>query len=183
MWISAPAWAQSREDYCGDRLPGAPTQAATQVRGARYVNNAYGYSVSIPDGLQPLISANGPERGFVILLSQGLRAYLRVDASYDVFYDITADGVHRRDLNTIRLHDAVLGDDSSAVAMASEPGVRAVIRLQCRGRDDIRVHEEVITVRYREIYRIDLQSTPDRLGADERTLNALLKSWRWEPIR
>ena len=56
----------------------------------------------------------GPERGFVIVLSQLPRAYLRVDASYDAFYDINPAGVHQRDLNAIRLHDAVLTDEAAA---------------------------------------------------------------------
>ena len=182
MPISAPAAAQNRDDFCGERLPGAFEQPTAQTHVGRYVNNVYGYSVDIPVGMQALTGASGPERGFVIPLSQAPRAYLRVDAAYDVFYDITADGVHRRDLNTIRLHDQLLSDQSGTVALAREPGLRAVIRLQCRGGSEILVHEEIIAVRQREIYRLDLQSTPDRLGEDERALNVLLKSWRWEPV-
>jgi hypothetical protein len=42
------------------------------------------------------------------------------------------------------------------------------------------VHEEVIVLRNREIYRVDLQSSPERYAADLGRLNALLSSWRWE---
>jgi hypothetical protein len=45
------------------------------------------------------------------------------------------------------------------------------------------VHEAVIVVRRREIYRLDLQSTPDRLAQDQRQLDAMIRSWRWEAIR
>jgi hypothetical protein len=38
-------------------------------------------------------------------------------------------------------------------------------------------------LRNREIYRLDLQSTPERYGQDVRYLDAMLKSWRWEALR
>lgn len=180
--LSAPARAQSREDYCGDEPLRTLEQPGRQPRTGRYVNSIYGYSVGIPAPLQAFTGASGPERGFIIALSREPRAYLRVDASYDVFYDITADGVHRRDLNTIRLHDTLLGDVSGDVALAREPGRRFVLRMQCRGGNDVLVHEEIIAVRNREIYRLDLQTTPGRFDADERQLNALVKSWRWETL-
>jgi hypothetical protein len=181
--LSAPARAQSREDYCGDLPRRALEQPGTDARTSRYVNKTYGYSVNIPVGLQAFTSASGPERGFIIALSQDPRAYLRVDASYDAFYDITAEGVHRRDLNTIRLHDTLLGDVSSEVALAREPARRFVVQMRCRGGGDVVVHEEIIAVRNREIYRLDLQSTPQRFDDDERQLNAMLKSWRWEALQ
>lgn len=182
MLLPAPTWAQNREDFCGDRVAGVSAPLSLLRHDGRYVNSAYGYSVEIPAGLQAFTAGSGPERGFVIPLSPAPRAYLRVDAAYDVYYDITADGVHRRDLNTVRLHDLLVSDQAVTVALAGEPGLRAAIRLQCRGGVDLLVHEEIIAVRRREIYRLDLQSTPDRLASDERALNALLQSWRWEPV-
>jgi hypothetical protein len=178
--ISAPARAQSRDDYCGDRWP--QMLAPDRARSGRYVNSTYGYSVLIPMGLQGFTRGSAPERGLFIALSAQPRSYLSLDASYDVFYDITADGVHQRDLNTIRLHDAVSADESRDVRLAGQAGRRFVIRFECRGASEPRVHEEVIAVRNREIYRLDLQTTPDRFERDDRRLLALLRSWRWEAL-
>jgi hypothetical protein len=180
---SAGAIAQSREDFCGRAVPQGFEPAPERSRSGRYVNAAYGYSVDIPAGLAGVVSAMGPERGLVIALSEMPRAYLRIDAGYDAFYDITPVGVHHRDLNTIRLHDAVVADEAAEVSLSHEAGGRFLMRLQCRGGGDIVVHEAVIVVRSREIYRLDLQSTPDRLAQDRRQLDAMIRSWRWEAIR
>src|SRR5579872_2004746 len=110
--IGAPVRAQSRDDYCGAGLPRMLAQSVDRTRTGRYVNTVYGYSVAIPAGLQAFVAPGGPERGFSILLSTEPLAFVRVDASYDVFYDITPAGVHQRDLNAIRLHDTVLQDSS-----------------------------------------------------------------------
>jgi hypothetical protein len=181
--LGPAASAQSQEDFCGRGIPRGFDPAAERTRSGRYVNAAYGYSVVIAAGLSGVVSAMGPERGFLLALSEVPRAYLRVDAGYDAFYDITPAGIHRRDLNTIRLHDAVLADEIAQVSLAHEAGGRFLTRLQCRGGGDILVHESVIVVRRREIYRLDLQSTPDRLTQDRRQLDAMIRSWRWEAIR
>lgn len=187
VWLSAlgcvGAYAQSRNDFCGAGLPQDFDPAPERTHSGRYFNAAYGYSLDIPAGLAAVFSATGPQRGFVISLSAMPLAYLRVDAGYDAFYDITPAGIHRRDLNTIRLHDAVLADEAAEISLSHQAGGRFLTRLQCRGVADIAVHEAVITVRAREIYRLDLQSTPDRLAQDRRQLDALIRSWRWEAIR
>ncbi|HEY6451697.1 MAG TPA: hypothetical protein VIX87_03785 [Steroidobacteraceae bacterium] len=177
------AYGQSREAYCGAALLADFDPAADRAHSGRYVNSTYGYSVTIPPGLTAVTSASGPERGFMIRLSTAPRAFLSVDASYDAFYDITAAGVHRRDLNTIDLHDAVLEDAVAAATLAHSAGGRYRMRVQCRGHSSVGVHEEVIVLRKREIYRVDLQSTPERYAQDERLLEAVLKSWRWERLR
>jgi hypothetical protein len=177
------ASAQSRDEFCGRGLPQGFDPAPERARIRRYVNAAYGYSVDIPAGLAGVVSAMGPERGFLIALSEIPRAYLRVDAGYDAFYDITSAGVHHRDLNTIRLHDAVVADEAADVSLAREAGGRFLTRLQCLGGSEPVVHEAVIVVRRREIYRLDLQTTPDRLAQDRRQLEAMIRSWRWEAIR
>jgi len=176
------AHAQSRGDYCGGDPAGVDQPTKTAHVG-RYVNQTYGYSVTIPTGITAFTEASGPQRGFVIGLSVTPLALLRVDAYYDAFYDITAAGVHRRDLNAIRLHDAVLSDEDVDTALAHSPGGRYLMRLQCRGAPAVIVHEEIIVLRNREIYRLDLQTTPDRYAQDVRYLNAMLRSWRWEAIR
>ena len=181
--ISAPALALSRDDYCADRLSFELAQPSSTPRGTRYVNSTYGYSVAIPTGSQLLTRADAPERGFFLALARTPRGYLRVDAAYDVFYDITAEGVHRRDLNAIRLHDAVLEEQSVAVQLAREPALHSVVRLKCRGHTETLVHESIVTVRRREIYRLDLLSAPERLAEDERLFERLWRSWRWEPLR
>jgi hypothetical protein len=181
--LGSAAGAQGREDFCGRGLPQGFDPAAERTRSGRYVNAAYGYSVEIPAGLGGVVSATGPERSILVALSEMPPAYLRVDAGYDAFYDITPAGVHLRDLNAIRLHDAVLADETANASLSHEAGGRFLTHLQCHGGGDIAVHEAVIVVRRREIYRLDLQSTPDRLTQDRRQLDAMIRSWRWEPIR
>jgi hypothetical protein len=180
--FAAVTQAQSRADYCGGD-PAGFDQTAQISSAGRYVNQTYGYSLSIPKGITATTRSSGPQRGFNIDLSVSPRAVLRVDAYYDAFYDITAAGVHRRDLNSIRLHDAVLSDEAMDTALAHSPGGRYLMRVQCRGAAAVIVHEEIIALRNREIYRLDLQSTPERYAQDVRYLNALLKSWRWDAIR
>jgi hypothetical protein len=180
---SAPVEAQTRADYCSERLPFERAQPVAAPLSPRYVNSSYGYSVALPAEPLPLRRAEGPDRGFFLSLPQTPRGYLRVDAAYDVFYDITADNVHRRDLNAIKLHDTVIREDSAASELAREPALRSLIRLQCRGSSELLIHESIVAVRRREIYRLDLQSTPERLAADERLLEQLWHSWRWEPVR
>lgn len=177
---SASTLAQTRDDYCGRSPPPGADAVPAAMRTGHYVNSTYGYSLTIPAGLTAYGDGRAPERGFVILLAQTPRATLRVDAAYDVFYDITAEGVHRRDINTIRLHDTLISDQSAAGALGQAAGGRYVLQLQCHGDSAAAVHEEVIVLRNREIYRVDLQSSPERYAADLGRLNALLSSWRWE---
>lgn len=182
LLIAQTATAQLRDDYCGDALPPGFDLAPNQGHTGRYVNHTYGYSVEIPAGQVAFTSASGPERGFVIALSPPLHAFLRVDASYDVFYDITADGVHRRDVGAIRFHHTLLDDQSLSATLAQVAGGRYRMHLKCRNANDVAVHEEVIVLRNREIYRLDLQTSPDRYAADLRLLDAMLRSWRWEAL-
>src|ERR1019366_4898968 len=82
--------AQTRDDYCGGRPPPGFDQPLSRAHTGRYVNDTYGYSLTIPAGFTAFTSASGPERGFVIGLAGTPRVFLSVDASYDAFYDITA---------------------------------------------------------------------------------------------
>jgi hypothetical protein len=180
---AALAQAQSRADYCGGNPAAGFDRPPNASHVGQYVNKTYGYSVTIPTGITAFTEASGPQRGFVIELSAAADAVLRVDASYDAFYDITAAGVHRRDLNAIRLHDVVLSDEAVDAALARSPGGRYLMRVQCHGAPAVIIHEEIIALRNREIYRLDLRTTPVRYAQDVRYLNALLKSWQWETVR
>jgi hypothetical protein len=126
------------------------------------------------------VSATGPERGFGIVLSWAPRAFLRVDAAYDAFFDINSQGVHRSDLSAIRLHDKVLEDEPSAYTLAQKQGGRYLTRVQCDNDSQIYVHDDVIVLVNREVYRLNLQTTPERYTADVQILNAMLRSWRWQ---
>lgn len=183
LLLASGAPAQNREDFCGAGGVRGFEAQPDRARSGRYVNSVYGYSVDVPAGLVGYTSASGPDRGFLITLSASPRAYLRVDAGYDAFYDIDAAGVHRRDRNTVRLHDAVISDESSAVSLASVAGTRSVMHLQCHGDPAVGIHEAIIVVRNREIYRIDLQTVPGRYAQDRRHLEAVMRSWRWESVR
>jgi hypothetical protein len=181
--VAASAQAQTRDDYCGAVPRPGFDQLPNQARSGRYLNKTYGYSLTIPAGFTAYTDARGPERGVLIGLSVADHAYLSVDASYDAFYDITAAGVHQRDLNTITLHDRVLGDKAANESLAQVPGGRYVMQVQCRDQEGPTWHEEIIVLRNREVYRLDLHSTPARYAGDLRFLNAMLKSWHWEPLQ
>jgi len=178
--LGAAANAQARHEFCGAAPAAGFDQPPNMPHLGRYVNKSYGYEVTIPRGLTAFSAAVGPERGIGIVLSWTPRAFLSVDASYDVFYDITAAGVHRRDLNAITLHDSVLNDARSAVKLDGMAAERYQTRAQCGGDPTVYVHESVIVVRDREIYRLNLQSLPERLQADDALLSAMLKSWKWQ---
>jgi hypothetical protein len=180
LWI--PSAAMARGEYCGTLPASGFDQPPAVGHAGRYSNPVYGYSVRIPAPLRAYTHASEPERGFGMVLSWTPRAYLRVDAAYDVYYDISADGVHRRDINAMRLHDQVLGDQVSGYVLAHSAGGRYVTRVQCATGPEVYIHDDVIVVRNREIYRLNLQSVPQRYGADRKVLDAMLRSWRWQPI-
>lgn len=146
----------------------------------RYVNAQYGYSVVIPPNLTGYVSAQGPERGFAIVLSWNPRAVVRVEAAYDAFFDITAQGVHRSDLAGIRLHDAVIDDQSATLKLARKEGGRYLTRVRCGSDPQIYVHDTVIVMVNREIYRLGLQTLPERYDTDVKVINAMLQSWQWQ---
>jgi hypothetical protein len=181
--LGAAGAANARGEFCGTQPAAGFDQPPNRTYTGRYLNQLYGYSVDIPAPLSGHAQSAGPERGFGIVLSWLPRAYLRVDAAYDAYYDISADGVHRRDLNTIRLRDQVLEDQAVSSSMSHTVGGRYVTRVQCAGDAQVYIHDDVIVVRNREIYRLNLQSVPERYDRDVRVLNAMLRSWRWQGVQ
>jgi len=177
--LSNPARA-ARDDFCGVLPAAGFDQPPNQARAGVYDNAEYGYRVTIPAALKAFVSAHGPERGFGVLLSSKPRAYLRVDASYDAFYDITALGVHRSDLTTIRLRDSVVDDQSEDIRLALREGGRYRTRVRCAGNAQIFVYDQVIVLVNREIYRLALQTIPERYDDDVKVLNQMLQSWQWQ---
>ncbi|MGC2462691.1 MAG: hypothetical protein WA446_17235 [Steroidobacteraceae bacterium] len=181
--LGAASAAGARGEFCGAAPPPGFDQSPNRAHTGQYLNQVYGYSVAIPAALSAYTRSGEPERGFGIVLSWTPRAYLSVDAAYDAYYDITAEGVHRRDINAIRLHDLVIGDQASNYSIDHAAGGRYVTRVQCAGDPRIYIHDDVIIMRNREIYRLNLQSVPERYATDVKVLNAMLRSWRWQAIR
>jgi hypothetical protein len=143
----------------------------------------YGYTVVIPAGVTAYSSQEKPTPGFGILLSSEPRAYLRVDASYDVFYDLTADAVHRRDVGAVRLHDTLLADQSAPDALDGTGGGRYRMQFRCPGDPQIYIHDALIVMRNREVYRLELQTVPARYEGDARLLVAMQRSWHWVAVQ
>lgn len=179
MGLASSCMAAARPAWCGGVPEPGFDQPPNPAHTGRYTNSVYRYALTLPNGLTAHSSASGPERGIGVVLSWTPRAYLQVDAVYDVFYDISAENVHRRDLGTIRLHDRVVADQSQIWMLANSSGGRYLTDAQCRGDPQIYRHDDVIVMRNREIYRISLQTTPERYDQDVKLLNELLKSWRW----
>jgi hypothetical protein len=181
--LGAAATANARGEFCGTQPAAGFDLPPNHSYTGHYLNQLYGYSVDIPAPLSGHAQAQGPERGFGIVLSWMPRAYLRVDAAYDAYFDISADGVHRRDLNAIRLHDQVLEDRAAGWSMSHAVGGRYVTRVQCAGDAQVYIHDDVIVVRNREIYRLNLQSVSERYDRDVKVLDAMLRSWRWQGVQ
>jgi hypothetical protein len=152
------------------------------ARTGQFNDASYGYAVAIPAGVTAYASPELPTQGFGILLSWDPRAYLRVDASYDVFYDINADAVHRRDMLGVRLHDTLLADRSVPDGLAGAGGGRYRMQFQCPGDAQVYIRDDLIVVRNREVYRLELQTVPSRYAADAQLLAAMQSSWRWLPV-
>jgi hypothetical protein len=180
--LAATDAARARGEFCGTLPAAGFDQPPHGSHSGLYVNPVYGYAVVIPKRLIAYASSGVAERGFGMLLSWAPRAYLQVDAAYDAYYDISADGVHRRDLNAIRLHDRVVSDQASAYLLAHVGGDRYVTWVQCAGEPQIYIHDDVIVMRNREIYRLNLQSVPERYASDIKLFDAMLRTWRWRPI-
>src|ERR1700722_14916630 len=86
--VGASGAAQARGEFCGSVPPPGFDQPPNRSHTGRYDNPLYGYSVTIPGPLSAYSQSGGAERGFGIVLSWTPRAYLSVDAAYDVYYDI-----------------------------------------------------------------------------------------------
>jgi hypothetical protein len=171
------------DSFCG-ALPAAGFDQPPNVpRTGRYINSVYGYSVNIPASFSGYSASTGPQRGFGIVLSWKPRAFLRIDAAYDAFFDITAQGVHRSDLIAMRQHATVVDDRAATFTLAHKEGNRYLTRVRCGDDPELFVHDTVIVMVNREIYRLALQTVPERYDADSAVLNAMLRSWGWEPIR
>ena len=169
--------------FCG-AVPSADfDRPPNLVHTGRYLNPVYGYSVNIPAAFSGYSASTGPQRGFGIVLSWQPRAFLNVDAAYDAFFDITAAGVHRSDLVAMRQHATVLDDRAEQITLARKQGNRFVTRVRCGDDSRVFVHDTVLVMVNREIYRLALQTVPERYEADSAVLNAMLRSWGWEPIR
>jgi hypothetical protein len=148
-------------------------------RGGEFDAAAYGYAVTIPAGLTAYAGAEQSPQGFGIVLSWEPRAYLRVDAAYDVFYDITAAAVHRRDAGAVRLHDKLLTDLTVPDTLGGEAAERSHTQFQCPGDPQTYLHDDFIVIRNREVYRLELQTVPSRYEQDVEILAAIQRSWRW----
>jgi hypothetical protein len=179
---SGTATGQTRQEFCGLAPPAGFDQAPNRPHVGRYVNAIYGYAVRIPAPLVAYTSATGPERGFGIVLSWTPRAFLRVDASYDVFYDLTASGVHRSDLNAIRIHDTLVADEAATGALDGEAGGHYRTQLRCSGDPKPYLIEDILVVRRREVYRLQLQTSAERFERDHRLLEQMARSWRWQAL-
>jgi hypothetical protein len=55
------------------------------------------------------------------------------------------------------------------------------MQILCPGDSNPYVLESITVVRNREIYRLDLQTRPNRLHQDDASLEAMAGSWSWIP--
>jgi len=143
---------------------------------------AYGYAVTIPSGLTAHTAPGELTAGFGIVLSWQPRVYLQVSAAYDVFYDLTAAAVHRRDVQGLHLHDTLLEEQATQTTLDGAPAELDRMRFQCPGDAQIYLHEGFIVLRNREIYRLELQTVPQRSAQDEALLDTMQRSWHWVAV-
>ena len=67
--------------------------------------------------------------------------------------------------------------------LAHTAGERFQSQVQCNADPQTYIHEDVLVVRNREIYRLHLQTVPERYAADVKLLDAMVRSWRWRAMR
>jgi len=174
--------AQLLNPYCRNVPAPDFDRAPNRALVGQFDDAPYGYAVTIPSGLTAYAPPQQWMPGFGLVLSWEPRAYLQANASYDVFFDITAAAVHRRDVQGLRLHDRLLEEASTGDTLGGEPAERNRMRYQCPGDPQIYLHEGLIVVRNREIYRLELQTVPARYARDAALLNAMQRSWHWLPV-
>ena len=173
--------AQLLNPHCRNVPPPDFERAPNRALMGQFDNAPYGYAVTIPRGMTAYTSPQDPVQGFGIVLSWEPRVYLQVNASYDVFFDITAAAVHRRDAQGLRLHDTLLEEQATPDTLGGEPAERDRMRFQCPGDPQVYLHDGYIVLRNREIYRLELQTVPARYAQDEALMNAIQGSWHWLP--
>jgi hypothetical protein len=171
------------DPYCGQLPPAGADRPPNIGYAGSYLNRTYGYAVTIPSGLTGYNDAHAAPRGFGIVLSRQPPAFLHVDAAYDVLYDITAAGVHLRDRFGVRLFDTLLQESGEDYSLAGVSGGRYRMTVRCAANPQTYLFDSVIVVRDREIYRVDLQSVPQRYRADEDVMDAMLRTWRWVAVQ
>jgi hypothetical protein len=179
LWLLASA---ARADSPCGTVPALSAPPAAVARTGLYRNVVYGYALRLPASLTAWVIPGSAERGFSVMLAGAPPAYLRVDASYDTFYDVTPVAVHRRDLDTRRLHVAALADEPPAkTALGGAAGWRFVTHVRCGAGNDY-IDDDTIVIRRREIYRVQLHSADGRYAEDLKLLRGLTHSWRWLPV-
>ncbi|HTT04088.1 MAG TPA: hypothetical protein VMF64_02280 [Steroidobacteraceae bacterium] len=171
--------AAAAQSYCRHFAADTAVSASAQPWRGRYINRLYDYALTIPQHYVGYAPASAPARDLVIPLAAQPSALLRVDAAYDVLYDITAAGVHTRDRVDVALFDRLLSDRVEPFSLAGVAGGRYRMQVLCRADREPIVLESIIVVRNREIYRLDLKTRTDRLREDEALLEAMAASWSW----
>ena len=175
------AAAAQADPFCGPSLVAGLSLAPNPAHAGPYANPLYRYAVTVPAGLTGYTPVTAAPRGFIVPLAGATAADLRVDAAYDAMYDVTAAGVHTRDTMNVRLFDRLLSDHAEAASLDGAPGGRYQMQVICPGSTQIHVFDDVIVMRNRELYRLELQTTPQRAPQDEVLLEQMLTSWRWLP--
>jgi hypothetical protein len=178
---AANAAVAQADPFCGPGLVAGLSLAPNPAHAGRYANPLYRYAVTVPAGLTGYTGVAAAPRGFTVPLGGAVAADLRVDAAYDALYDVTAAGVHTRDTMNVRLFDRLVSDHAEPASLDGAPGGRYRMQVMCPGSTQIHVFDDVIVMRNREIYRLELQTTPQRAPQDELLLEQMLASWRWLP--
>ena len=113
-----------------------------------YGNGDYSYSVNVPSGLTAYgAAAPAPNHGVGIVLSWEQRAYVFVDATYDVLDWATPREAARWELASTREDSTrVLSVRRTSARLGTLRALRQVVRHRCAGRPEVYVDDAVIAL-------------------------------------
>jgi hypothetical protein len=172
---------------CGDfPRPGFDGPETSRFAGLTY-NPNYGYSVIIPKGLVGHSAAPpAPYHGFGIILSWEPRSYLYVDGSYNSLELETLGKVEAQYLEWLKEESKKIISVKQSVTKLGPLQARRYVALHTCPKvsgDFIDDYTFAFNKGRDIIYTVALLTTAERYKKDKRVLEAILKSWKLQPIR
>lgn len=172
---------------CGDfPQPGFDDSDMAHFTGQTY-NPNYGYSVIIPKGL---VGHNSPPpapyHGFGIILSWEPRAYLYVDGSYNSLDLESLDKVKAQNLEWLKQESKKIISVKHSVSKLGPLQAKRYVALHiCPKASGEFIDDYTFAFSKGKdiIYTVALLTTADRYKKDQRVLEAILKTWKLEPIK
>jgi hypothetical protein len=171
----------SQQSPC-DLVPKALLQEPRMEYRGVYVNEAYFYSVLIPDSLVGYDQRTPPHHGFGIPLGEEPQSYIYVGGeanAYDYEEPVDAALAHLRHVR--RDNKAIRSATISEARLGQLPAVRIIISYDCPGSATRYVRSSTFALSPRKgwLYEVTLYSPSGRYERDQRVLDQILQSWKY----